>query len=121
MPTVFRMPRLPTVILAPRGPNDVDNPDLLTLIVTPGAILIRRKSRKYPIARRMDAMSRKRAQTYARSFQRTTKARGPSDRGLWSACEVKPRQAPMMSAAPLAGILRGFLGYISCSRSWNHN
>ncbi len=57
MPTVFRTPRFPTVTLAPLGPNDVDRPDLLRLIVTPGAILIRRNRRKYPIARRMDRMS----------------------------------------------------------------
>jgi hypothetical protein len=48
------MPRFPTVTFAPFGPSEVDKPDLLTLIVTPGAILIRRNRRKYPIARRMD-------------------------------------------------------------------
>jgi hypothetical protein len=53
IPTVLRVPRRPSVTLAPFGPNDVDSPDLLRLIVTPGATLNRRKSRKYPIARRM--------------------------------------------------------------------
>jgi hypothetical protein len=91
MPTVLRIPRLPTVILAPLGPNDVDNPDLLTLIVTPGAILIRRKSRKYPIARRMGAMSRKRA------GQRLLSPRGPPSR-LKARSRLAGRRTPSTTA-----------------------
>lgn len=46
MPTVARLPRVPTVSFAPRGPNDSDPADLLRFRVTPGAILIRLQKRK---------------------------------------------------------------------------
>src|SRR3954451_16978205 len=45
------------VTFAPLGPNEVDSPDLLTLTVTPGAILVRRNSRNEPMARK-DGLAR---------------------------------------------------------------
>lgn len=43
-PTVVRVFPLPSVKRAPRGPTEVEMPDLLRFSVTPGAILMRRQN-----------------------------------------------------------------------------